>query len=251
MKSKSEFPQALKKFAKEVGLPPELICDHSGEQTSKEARAFLNKIGSTLNVLERGTQKCNLVELYIGLIKRSTRQDMLDAQSPLVLWDHCVERRAKINNLTARDLFQLQGQTPHTKTFGEVGDISNLCRLGWYEWCYYFEDAAFPVSNEMLGRCLGPADNFGNEMTQNVLTRDGEIIPRRTLRPLTKIEMDDPAKMKDRESFDAGIKEKLGTCYKVPENNRRKGTLRSSRNNNLSVETVEEDKAVDAIIYQS
>ena len=31
MKSKSFFPQALKRFAKEVGVPPELICDASRE----------------------------------------------------------------------------------------------------------------------------------------------------------------------------------------------------------------------------
>ena len=34
MKSKKEFPKALRRFAKEVGVPPELICDASGEQTS-------------------------------------------------------------------------------------------------------------------------------------------------------------------------------------------------------------------------
>ena len=29
--------------------------------------------------------------------------------------------------MTAKDLFQLQGQTPHFATFGEEADISNFC----------------------------------------------------------------------------------------------------------------------------
>ena len=138
MRSKSEFPKALKKFAKEVGVPLELICDASGEQTSKEVKTFCQQIGITLKVLEANTQKCNLAELYIGLLKRSVRKDMLESRSPLVLWDYCCERRAMINNYTARNLFQLEGTNPYSKTFGDVADISSLCRFSWYQWCWFY-----------------------------------------------------------------------------------------------------------------
>ena len=44
-------------------------------------------------------------------MKEATRKDLLARHSPLVLWDYCAERRAMIFQLSARDLFQLQGRT--------------------------------------------------------------------------------------------------------------------------------------------
>ena len=37
---------------------------------------------------------------------------MHESNSPLCFWDYCVERRARINNLTAKDAFRLHGSTP-------------------------------------------------------------------------------------------------------------------------------------------
>ena len=56
MKSKGEFPSALKLFCKEIGVPITLVLDPSGEQRSKEVRTFCNKVGTTLRVLEESTQ---------------------------------------------------------------------------------------------------------------------------------------------------------------------------------------------------
>ena len=54
---------------------------------------------------------------------------MCKSNSPLCFWDYCVERRARINNLTAKSAFRLHGSSPHTLTTGDEGDISNMC---WY-----------------------------------------------------------------------------------------------------------------------
>ena len=82
---------------------------------------------------------------------------MRESGLPMCLWDYCVERQARINNLTPEDNFKLHGMTPHTATLAEEGDISSLCQFGWYEWCYYHEQsAAFPHSHEVLGWILGP-----------------------------------------------------------------------------------------------
>ena len=43
---------------------------------------------------------------------------MRESNSPMVLWDYAIERRAAINNLIPRPLFQNNGQTPHAATFG-------------------------------------------------------------------------------------------------------------------------------------
>ena len=87
---------------------------------------------------------------------------MKDSDSPLKFWDYCAERRAKINNLTAKGLFQLQGSNPYFKVLGQTGDISNLCQFGWFDFVYYRDAAPFPQQAEKLGRCLGPADNYSN-----------------------------------------------------------------------------------------
>ena len=137
MPSKKDIPQALKRFAKEIGAPDAIICNLSGEQNSKEVKHFLSDIGTTLRALEEGTPWSNKAELYIGLLKEGVRKDMREANCPLVLWDYCIERRARINNLTAKNTFKLQGQTPHSLTFGEEGDISSLCQYKFYDWCYY------------------------------------------------------------------------------------------------------------------
>ena len=39
----------------------------------------------------------------VGLIKEEVRKDMRESNSPFCFWDYCVERRARINNLTAKD----------------------------------------------------------------------------------------------------------------------------------------------------
>jgi hypothetical protein len=46
---------AMKQFAKEIGAPDAFVADMSGEQMSKEVKAFCNEIGSTLRALEEGT----------------------------------------------------------------------------------------------------------------------------------------------------------------------------------------------------
>ena len=69
-----------------------------------------------------------------------------------------------IHNLVPRPLFQNNGLTPHAVTFGESGDISNICNFGYYEWVYYRDHGSFPENKEKLGRILGPIRNEGNEM---------------------------------------------------------------------------------------
>jgi hypothetical protein len=82
-----------------------------------------------LRILDvEGTPWANKAKLYIGLIKETVREDMKDSDCPLAFWNYCVERRARINNLTANVLFTLHGTNAHTMLFGEDGDISNLCQ---------------------------------------------------------------------------------------------------------------------------
>ena len=211
MRRKGEVLQAMKQFAKEIGAPDAFVADMSGEQTSAAVRTFCNEIGSTLRALEEGTPWANKAELYIGLLKESVRKDMRETDSPMVFWDYCLERRARIHNLTAKSNFKLHGSTPHTVTTGEEGDISNLCQFGWYEWCYFREHtASFPNNKEVLGRVLGPARGDGNEMCQWILKGNGKVVPRRSPRPLQTAELHSPIEIKKRKVFDELIERRYG-----------------------------------------
>ena len=92
MRWKSEVLQAIKQFAKEIGVSTSIIADMSGEQMSYDVRKFCNNIGTTLWALEEGTPWSNKAELYIGLLKEAVRKDMHESNSPMSLWDYCVER---------------------------------------------------------------------------------------------------------------------------------------------------------------
>jgi transposase InsO family protein len=131
MKTKGEVLQALKQFAKEIGAPDAIVSDAAAEQSSQKLRKFCSDIGTTLRLLEEGTPWANKAELYIGLIKEAVRKDMKESNCPLAFWDYCVERRARINNLTAKSLFKLHGTNAHTALTGEEGDISNLSDHKW------------------------------------------------------------------------------------------------------------------------
>ena len=170
MTQKTGIPMVLNTIYKDIGDPDDIICDAACEQISQELRYFCRKIGTSIYVLEEGTPWAIRAELYIGLLKESVWKDMKDSNIPLVFWNYCAERRALINNLTARNWFQLKGRNAHFSITREDGDISNLCQFVWYEWCYYRDHTSvFPIQQEILGRILGPAKGKGNVMARCIL----------------------------------------------------------------------------------
>ena len=96
----------------------------------------------------------------------------------------------RINNFTARPLFQIQGQNPHLDYSVEEGDIYNVCKFKWYEWAYDMEGAAkFRNRAQFLCRVLGPTKNDGNKMAQWGLKANGKIFPRTYVVPLTTAQL--------------------------------------------------------------
>ena len=71
------------------------------------------------------------------------------------------------------------------ETLGEMGDISNLCQFGYYEWVYFRQKTPdFQFQKEELVICLGPTKNDVNDMCQWVLQNNEQVVPRLTLRRL-------------------------------------------------------------------
>ena len=119
MMRKGEVLQSVTQFAKEVGAPDMIISDMAREQLSKKVKHFCNLIGMALCALEEGTPWSNCVELYVKLMKEAVCLDMREADSPLVLWDYCLECHVKIYNFTTRDHHKVCGTNPYTDTTGK------------------------------------------------------------------------------------------------------------------------------------
>ena len=112
METVGQFEDALQLFCKEVGVPSTIIADPHPTQTKKSVRRFYEQVGMTLRLLEKNTQWANQAELYIGLLKEAVRNFMRVSNAPMVLWDHCIQRRATTHNATPKKLFQNDGMTP-------------------------------------------------------------------------------------------------------------------------------------------
>ena len=88
---------------------------------------------------------------------------------------------------------------------------------------YFYDNSSisqFPFSEAMLGRCLGPAKNEGNEMTQWILKQNGGMVPRRTVRKLTSeiLAPSNEIEKAKRDAFDINIKRKLDDSFSPPVN---------------------------------
>ncbi len=76
MKKEADYFLALKEFSKDVGASDVLVCDSAKTQKKREVKDFCTQIGTTLNILVAETQWANRSELWVGLVKESTRKDL-------------------------------------------------------------------------------------------------------------------------------------------------------------------------------
>ena len=124
----------------------------------------------------------------------------------------------RVHNFVAKDSINLDGGNPHTITTGETADISNLCRFGFYEWVYYWDNTdGFPMQNQKLGRALGPTKNKGNQMAQYILQHNGTVVPRRTVVLVPEAHKRTERVKRWMHNFDQSIKNKLGDALTPPE----------------------------------
>jgi hypothetical protein len=109
------------------------------------------------------------------------------------------------------DIFGLEGKVPESKVKGETVDISTISEYAWYEWIKFRDTAAkFPVSKIQLGRDLGAAIDIGPAMARKILKKNGSLMYRASVRPLTPDEIQSPTEKKEREEFEVAIENKFG-----------------------------------------
>ena len=84
-------------------------------------------MGLVMCCLDESTQQANLAGSYVGILKKAIYQDLLKWNAPLVVWDYCVELRATVHNLTAKDKSDMSNMNPFTWITGNVADILSMC----------------------------------------------------------------------------------------------------------------------------
>ena len=219
MKSEKDIHLSMKALFKDIGVPSKLIVDGVRAQVQGKTRELCDKASCDVIELEKDTPASNRAERFIQILKNGSKKDMTTSDSPIVFWCYCIERRAMIENACAKDNFLLKGNAPHSVMTGEMTDISNVSNFRWYEWVKVRKPGEqYPYPTEHLGRCLGPAPNKGNAMSQNVLTESGEIIPTQTLRSLTGSEIRNTTEIEKRKRMDDVIRSRYGDSKSVPDN---------------------------------
>jgi hypothetical protein len=170
----------------------------------------------------RGNTCCQLFVMNKGynyVVSMRIKGDVLAAlfvmkelNCPIPLWDDCVERRTKkdkINSIfmarTLTPIRQVRKATSPTCT--HVDGMSSAT--------FEIKVKVFPSLVKFSVESLVQQPVSGNEMAQWVLKASGDVVPRRTLRPLQAAEPYSPEEKKRRDIFDVCI-ERMGTSSTPP-----------------------------------
>ena len=108
---------------------------------------------------------------------------------------------------TSCDASNMKGRTPLERVTGDTVDISEYLDFGFYDWCWYHENAGLGPTK--LGKWLGVAHRVGGLMSYWVLTVNSTVIARTTVQRVTSLEMQQ-GHMKERTlAFDEAIRDKI------------------------------------------
>ena len=85
MKGGSQLCDAYKRFFKEIGVPPCIICDSAPNKIQGETRKLCSLFSCTIKSLEKGTPSSNRAECCVGIVKNNVKKDLKMTNSSLVL----------------------------------------------------------------------------------------------------------------------------------------------------------------------
>ena len=147
------------------------------------------------------------VEGVICELRKNWFRTIHRKQVPRRLWDYGLKWVSEVRVRTSSDATDLNGWTPLERIAGDTIDISEYLDFGFYDWCWYHENAGLGPTK--LGRWLGVAHKVGGLMSYWILTVNCTVITRTTVQRVTSLEMLS-THMKERgQAFDEAIKDKI------------------------------------------
>ena len=209
MESKGHAGEALKQFITDFGVPDKIICDGSKEQT-KRGTTFMEQVWKhhiDVHTTEPNCHNQSKVEGVIHELRKNWFRTMHRKHVPRRLWDYGLKWASEVHVRTSSDAVDLKGRTPLKQVTGDTVDISEYLDFGFYDWCWYHENAGLGPTK--LGRSLGVAHKVGGLMSYWVLTANSTVIARMTVQWVTSLEMQQTHMKERTQAFDEAVRAKI------------------------------------------
>ena len=182
MLSESNGPEALLDFFRQEGVPISMTRDNSRMQTGKLWNEYCRKYWVKDDFIEPGHSHQNPAERAMSWQKEKLDRVFQDTGCDPRAWYRAACHVADVTNHTAYK--KLSWRTPIEVRDGQTPDITGLLQHEFWDWVYYTDpETQFPSKGgkEKLGRWLGRAHNYGDEMCYYILTDETEEIITRSM----------------------------------------------------------------------
>ena len=126
---------------------------------------------------------------------------------PKRLWDYRLRWVVEIMQRTASNAGTLHRRTGLDKVTGETPEISEYIDFGFYDPCWYKENAG--MGETKMGRWLGVSHKTRSLMSFWVLTPSCHVVSRTSVQRNTKIELQEETNKRRVTTFDNAVKEYL------------------------------------------
>ena len=129
---------------------------------------------------------------------------MTKSAVPKRLWDYGLRWVVEIMQWTASDTGDLHGRTSLEKVTGETPEISEYVDFGFYNYCWYRENAG--MGETKLGRWLGVSHKTGSLMSFWVLTDKCRVVSHTSVQRMMELEKQEESVANRLKAFDKAIK---------------------------------------------
>ena len=143
MESKGHAGDALKQFITDFGVPDKIMCDGSKEQTER-GTTFMEQVRKhhiDLHTTKPYRHNQSKVEGVIRELRKNWFRTMHHKRVPKRLWDYGLKWVSEVRVRTSSDAGDLRNRTPLERVTGDTVDISEYLDFGFYDWCWYHENA--------------------------------------------------------------------------------------------------------------
>ena len=123
---------------------------------------------------------------------------------PKRLWDYGLRWVVEIMQRMASDASTLHGRTGLEKVTGETPEISEYIDFGFYDPCWYKENAS--MGETKMGRWLGVSHKTGSLMSFWILTPSCHVVSRTSVQRITNLELQEETNKRKLTAFDDAVK---------------------------------------------
>ena len=192
MKFKSEAHETLSVLFKRDGVSPKIVMDGSKELNLVKFHQKWNDACWYKHQTEPYSPWSNAAEGKMREIKKVSSWKMIETGTPKYLLDHHLELNDSIWTNAAIGYHIIDGKVPKMLMTRQAADISHICEYTWFDWEIFCDGphVSYPENNLVLGQYLGPTLDVRPAMCAKILKNNSKVVPRSTLRTLTRKEID-------------------------------------------------------------